>query len=163
MSISIIVAIAENNAIGKNNQLLWHIPGDLKRFKRITSGHKVIMGKKTYESLPVKPLPGRENIVISDNMKDRFEGCIMAWSIDDALKLSMPYEECFVIGGGTIYRQFMRFADKLYITRVFKSFDADTFFPDINPDEWDEIERITHPPDEKNDFEYAFITYVKKK
>ncbi len=130
--ISIIVAIAENNAIGKNNDLLWHIPEDMKRFRKITSGHKIIMGKRTYESLPYRPLKNRTNIVISDIPGDHYEGCVMAYSIQEAMDHCSPDEECFIIGGGMVYRQFLPLADKLYITRVDKSFDADIFFPDID-------------------------------
>jgi dihydrofolate reductase len=162
MSISIIVAIAENNAIGKNNELLWHISEDLKRFKRITSGHRVIMGRNTYLSLPVRPLPGRTNIVISDIPEETFEGCQMVSSIEQALEICETGEESFVIGGGMVYKQFLKHADKLYITRVYKSFEADTFFPEIHEDEWEEIERETHGPDSENDFKYAFIVYRRK-
>ena len=136
--ISIIVAIAENYAIGKNNELLWHIPEDMKRFKEITLGHKVIMGRKTYESLPRRPLRERTNIVISDIPGERYEGCLMAYSMEEALRHCTSREECFVIGGGTVYRQFMPLADKLYITWVHKSFDADTFYPEIDPKTWEE-------------------------
>lgn len=162
MSISIIVAIAENNAIGKNNELLWHISEDLKRFKRITSGHKIIMGRNTYLSLPIRPLPGRINVVISDIPGEKMEGCIMVNSIEQALEICQPEEECFIIGGGMVYRQFLKHAHKLYITRVFKSFEADTFFPEINYEEWEEIERETYGPDGENDFNYAFIVYRRK-
>jgi len=162
MGISIIVAIAENNAIGRNNKLLWHISEDLKRFKRITSGHKVIMGRNTYLSLPIRPLPERENIVISDIPDEKFEGCTMVNSIEQALEICHPDEECFVIGGGMVYRQFLQYASKLYITRVYKSFEADTFFPEINFDEWEEIQREPHIPGGENNFEYAFIIYQRK-
>jgi len=162
MSISIIVAIAENNAIGKDNKLLWHISSDLKRFKKITSGHKVIMGRNTYLSLPVRPLTGRTNIVVSDNPGEKFEGCIMVNSIRQALKMCPPDEECFVIGGAMAYRQFFRFAKKLYITKIFKSFEADTFFPEINPEEWKEISRENFGPDGENDFSHAYIIYERK-
>lgn len=162
MSISIIVAIAENHAIGRNNELLWHISEDLKRFKRITSGHRVIMGRNTYLSLPIRPLPGRTNIVISDIPGEKFEGCVMVNSIGQALEICQTDEENFVIGGGMIYKQFLQHANKLYITRVYKSFVADTFFPEFNDDEWEEIERETHGPDSENDFEYAFIVYRRK-
>ena len=162
MSISIIVAIAENNAIGRNNELLWYISEDLKRFKKITLGHKVIMGRNTYLSLPIRPLPGRTNIVISDVPDENFEGCVMLNSIEQALEMCQSDEECFVIGGGMVYKQFLPHASKLYITRVYKSFEADTFFPEINYDEWEEIERETHCPDGENDFEYAFIIYQRK-
>jgi dihydrofolate reductase len=162
MSISIIVAIAENNAIGRNNKLLWHISEDLKRFKKITLGHRVIMGRNTYLSLPNRPLPGRTNIVISDIPEEKFEGCITVNSIEQVLEICPKEEECFVIGGGMIYKQFLRYARKLYITRVFKSFDADIYFPEFNLDEWNEIERETHGPDDNNEFFYAFITYERK-
>ncbi len=159
--ISIIVAIAKNYAIGKNNELLWHIPEDMKRFKRITSGHKVIMGKKTYESLPYRPLKNRTNIVISDIPGDHYEECVMAYSIGEAIGYCDPEEECFVIGGGMVYRQFMPLADKLYITRVHKDFDADTFYPEIDPETWEEAERV-EGQGEGPCFSYSFVTYVRR-
>ncbi len=160
--ISIIVAIAENNAIGKDNDLLWHIPEDMQRFRRITSGHKIIMGKRTYESLPNRPLKNRTNIVISDIPGDHYDGCVMAYSIRQAMEQCTPDEECFVIGGGMVYRQFLPLADKLYITRVHKSFDADVFFPEIDPAIWEETER-EKGSGEGLDFTYSFITYQRKK
>lgn len=160
--ISIIVAIAENYAIGKNNDLLWHIPEDLKRFKRITSGHKIIMGKRTYESLPYHPLKNRTNIVISDIPGDRYEGCVMAYSIEEAMEHCLPDEECFIIGGGMVYRQFLPLADKLYITWVDKAFEADIYFPEIDPDTWEETER-EEGDGEGLDFTYSFVTYERKK
>ena len=159
--ISIIVAIAENHAIGKNNDLLWHIPEDLKRFKRITGGHKILMGKRTYESLPVRPLPNRTSIVISDDPDDIFEGCITAYSIEEAMEHCSEDEECFIIGGGMIYRQFLPLADRLYITKVKASFDADVFFPEIHPDEWQEV-KVEDPTDENRNMDYSFITYHRK-
>jgi dihydrofolate reductase len=162
MSISIIVAIAENNAIGLKNKLLWHISEDMKMFKKITMGHKVIMGRNTYLSLPVKPLAGRTNIVITDKSEEQFEGCITVYSVEKALEICLADEECFVIGGAMIYKQFLRYAKKLYITRVFKSYDADTFFPEIYLDEWNEIKRETYGADGRNEFSYAFITYERK-
>ncbi len=134
--ISIIVAIADNNAIGINNQLLRHIPGDLKRFKNITTGHTVVMGRNTYYSLPKRPLPNRINIVVSDNLNDRFEGCVMAYSIEEAIEKCSETDENFIIGGGLIYREFFPEANKLYITRIHQSFEADTFFPEIDPERW---------------------------
>jgi dihydrofolate reductase len=134
--ISIIVAIADNNAIGKNNQLLYHIPGDLKRFRKLTTGHTVVMGKRTYYSLPKRPLPDRINIVVSDDRNDHFEGCIMAYSIEEAIEKCNEKDENFIIGGGIIYKEFYPFSNKLYITRIHKSFDADTFFPEIDPEQW---------------------------
>jgi dihydrofolate reductase len=134
--ISIIVAVAENLAIGKDNRLLWHISDDLKRFKQLTSGHTVIMGRNTWLSLPKRPLPNRTNIVITDNPDECFEGCEMVDSIEAAIAKCPPDEESFVMGGASIYRQFMPLADKLYITRVKKAFDGDTFFPEIDPENW---------------------------
>ena len=160
--ISIIAAIAENNAIGKDNKLLWHISNDLKRFKRITTGHTVVMGKKTFESLPGGPLTDRKNIVISDSRSDKFDGCVMAYSIDDALSKCDDGKENFIIGGGSIYSQFLKYATKLYITRVHKSFDADTYFPELNYDEWIEAEKEYFPADKKSSFSYSFITYKRK-
>jgi dihydrofolate reductase len=159
--ISIIVAIASNWAIGKNNDLLWHISDDLKRFKRITSGHPVIMGRNTYLSLPKRPLVNRTNIVITDIEGERFEGCITVNSIEEALSHCSETEESFVIGGGAVYRQFLPHANKLYLTRVHKDFEADIFFPEINFTEWHLVEREDHGPDGKNDFSYSFLTYVK--
>lgn len=162
MSISIIVAIAENYAIGKDNELLWHISDDLQHFKKITLGHKMIMGKNTYLSLPVRPLPKRTSIVITDDPDDHFEGCIMAHSIEDAMDACSEDEECFIIGGGSIYNQFMPLADKLYITRVRRSYEADTFFPEISEAEWELIEEEDHVDEENNGLEFSFQVYKRK-
>ncbi|MQY78404.1 MAG: dihydrofolate reductase [Bacteroidetes bacterium] len=161
-TISIIVAIAENNAIGKDNKLLWHISNDLKRFKRLTTGHPVIMGKNTYESLPVRPLPNRTNIVLSDVEGEKIEGCVMAYSIEEAIAKCPDNEECFVIGGGMIYRQFFKIADRLYITKVHKSFEADTFFPYINYDDWELVEKEDHGPEGNNNFSFSYTVYKRK-
>jgi dihydrofolate reductase len=161
-NISIIVAIAENNGIGKNNDLLWHISADLKRFRQITLGHTVIMGKNTYLSLPLRPLKNRRNIVISDNRSDHFEGCLTVFSVDEAIENCNENEESFVIGGASVYRQFMPFAQRLYLTRVNRSFDADTFFPDIIASQWEEISREVPAPDPQNDFTYEFIILKRK-
>ena len=157
--ISIIVAIAENYAIGKNNDLLWHIPEDLKRFKRLTTGHPVIMGKKTYESLPRRPLPNRVNIVITDDPEDLFEQCVMAFSIEDALTKLNPSDENFIIGGASVYRQFLPFSDRLYITWVHKSFDGDVFFPEIDFSEWLLVSSEEIPAGGDNDFAYSNRIY----
>jgi dihydrofolate reductase len=155
--ISIIVAIAENNAIGKNNQLLCHVPGDLQRFSKITSGHTVVMGKRTYYSLPKRPLPNRINIVISDNRNDNFEGCVMAYSIEDALEQCNPADENFIIGGGIIYKEFFPFATKLYLTRIHKSFEADTFFPEIDPTKWIVREEVKASDERQSGVSSSFI------
>ena len=162
MSISIIVAVAENYAIGKDNDLLWHISDDLKRFKRITTGNTMIMGKNTFLSLPIRPLPNRISIVITDDPVDNYEGCIMAYSIEDAIAKCDEGEECFIIGGGSIYRQFLPMADKLYITRVKRVYEGDIFFPEINENDWTLIEEENHI-DEKNDsLPFSFQTYIRK-
>ncbi len=160
--ISIIVAIAENMAIGKNNDLLWHIPEDLKRFKRITSGHPVIMGKRTYESLPRRPLPNRRNIVITDIKGEELEGCEMAWSIAEAIAKCNPSEENFVIGGASIYKQFLPYADRLYLTRIHKSFDADVFFPEIDHSQWKLNSKEDFAGDDLNDFAWSNEIYERK-
>jgi len=161
--ISIIVAIAENDAIGRENKLLWHISADLKRFKQITAGHTVIMGKNTFFSLPKRPLADRRNIVISDDPGDSFRGCEMAYSIREAIRKCEFGRENFVIGGASVYRQFMPHAQKLYVTRVHKSFDADTFFPEIPPAEWEITEEENIRDDPQNDFTYSFMTFERKK
>lgn len=161
--ISIIVAVATNGAIGKNNELLWHIPGDLPRFKELTTGHCLIMGKRTWYSLPRRPLPDRTNIVLTDDPCECIEGCISAYSVEDALSKCEEGKEVFVIGGGSVYRQFLDIADKLYLTHVHKDFDADTFFPDIDPEEWIEADREDHERPGEVDFSWSYVTYIRKK
>ena len=155
-NIAIIVAIAQNFAIGRNNDLLFHLPNDLKRFKKITSGHAVIMGKKTLFSLPNGPLPNRRNIVITDVLGETFEGCETVYSIDEAVKVVSNEGLAFVIGGGMIYRQFYPIAGKLFLTMAHQDFEADTFFPEIDFNEWKELARETLF-DEKNNFGYSNI------
>ena len=145
--ISIIVAIAENMAIGKNNDLLWHVPADLKRFKQITSGHPVVMGKRTWESLPRKPLPNRRNIVITDIQGEEIEGCEMAYSIEEAIAKCNPSDETFIIGGASVYRQFLPYTHRLYLTLVHKSFEADVFFPEIDFSQWKCVSKEDFLPD----------------
>jgi len=161
-NISVIVAIAENNAIGKNNELLWKLSDDLKRFKKITAGHTVIMGRRTFQSLPGGALPNRRNMVISDIPGEIFDNCIMASSFEEALSLCDEKEESFIIGGGMVYKQFLPHTRKLYITKVHREFDADTFFTEINYDEWNEISREHIPATEKNEFPHTFIVYERK-
>jgi dihydrofolate reductase len=158
--ISIIVAIAKNFAIGRNNQLLWHIPSDLKRFKKITAGHQVIMGKLTYLSLPVRPLPNRTNVVITDDREETFEECKTVYSINEALDLCNENDESFIIGGGSVYRQFLPLCNKLYLTVVNKDFEADTFFPQVDLSEWRLIEKEDHTDDSLG-FSYSFLTFEK--
>lgn len=161
--ISIIVAIAEDYGIGNKNELLWYVPEDLKRFKKLTFGHTIIMGKKTWESLPKKPLPGRKNIVITDNPHETIEFSITAYSIEDSLSKCGENDEVFIIGGGSIYRQFMPFADRLYITHIHKKAPADIYFPFIDPEIWEPIEKEEHRRDKNNDIPYTYIIYNRKK
>lgn len=160
MIISIVVAIAQNNGIGKNNQLLWHLPADLKHFKDITAGNTVIMGRKTYDSIG-KPLPNRRNIVITRNTETTIPGVEIAHSLTDAFILCEGTDEIFVIGGAEIYNQAMDYCHKIYLTVVEGDFDADTFFPVINTAEWEETQSISHAPDEKNKLGYTFSTLVR--
>ena len=160
-NISIIVAIAQNFAIGKNNDLLFHLPNDLKRFKQITTGHPVIMGRKTLLSLPKGALPNRRNIVISDIPGEKFERCEMVSSIEAAAVAVKDEQESFIIGGGMIYQQFFPLAGKLYLTLVHRDFDADVYFPEIDYSEWEELFREDHS-DEKNGFEYSYLDLKRK-
>ncbi len=159
MDITVIVAIAENNAIGKNNDLLWHISGDLKRFKEITTGHTIIMGRKTYLSLPKRPLPNRRSIVISDIPKECIEGVEIATSIEHALSLADIDKENFIIGGGMIYNQFLPIANKIYLTKVHQNYDADVFFPEIDYSNWEIIETEEHTEHEPP---FSYLTLKRK-
>jgi dihydrofolate reductase len=160
-NISIIVAIAENRAIGKDNRLLWHLSDDLKRFKKLTTGHTLILGRNTFLSLPGGALPNRRHIVISDVPGESFEGCEMARSIEEAVKLAGTEDECFVIGGGMIYRQFLPLAGKLYLTRVHQSFEADTFFPEIDFSKWKAVYSEKVDAGERNEYAHTYTEYVR--
>ena len=158
MIISLIVAIGKNNEIGKDNHMLCHMPADLKHFKKITSDHTVIMGRKTFDSLPKGPLPNRKNIVISRNKDLKINGVFVYPSIDYALIKSIDEDEVFIIGGAEIYKQTIHDADKLYLTKIHTTFkDADSFFPEIDYKEWKTISQETFPADEKNPHSYTFI------
>ncbi|MGC8864384.1 MAG: dihydrofolate reductase [Bacteroidales bacterium] len=161
-NLSIIVALANENAIGYQNRLLCHIPGDLKRFRDLTLWHPVIMGRKTWESLPKKPLPGRTNIVLTSQTNFTAEGAEVVHNPQQALAKCPLNTECFVIGGAEIYRIFLPWVSKLYITRIYQKFEADTFFPDINFDEWELVAEENYPEDETNPIPYAYLTYVRK-
>lgn len=161
--LTIIVAAGENNAIGKDNDLIWHLSDDLKRFKKLTNGHHIIMGRKTFESFP-KPLPNRTHIVITrqENYKAP-DGVIVVNSLTDAIDAAKNDNNPFIIGGGEIYKQAMSLADTLKITRVHASFEnADTFFPEIDIDKWEETNRIMHEADEKHAHAFSFITYTRR-
>lgn len=160
--ISIIVAVSEDWGIGKNNELLWNISEDLKRFKSLTTGNTIIMGKKTWESLPRRPLPGRRNIVLTDNTKEIIEGAVTCYSIEDAVSKCSREEEVFIIGGGSIYRQFMPVADKLYITHVRSKAPADIYFPVIDLNIWKVAEKEDFEVSETNPLAYSYVIYVRR-
>lgn len=161
--VSIIAAVSSNYAIGKQNKLLWHLPADLKHFKELTTGHTVIMGKRTFESLPNGPLPNRKNIVLRSILSDGItEGYFEADSIEDALELCEKEEQVFIIGGSTVYKGCLDKADNMYITWVHADFPADTFFPQIDSFDWEEISREDHAADEKNPYAYSFVEYIRK-
>ena len=159
--ITLIAAVAENNALGKDNQLLWHLPDDFKRFKNITSGHHIIMGRKTFESFP-KPLPNRIHVIITRQKDYQPEACHVVDSLAKAISVCPKDEDLFIIGGGEIYKQSIEMADKLDITRVHHTFDADTFFPEIDLTKWKLTSEEYHPKDEKHRFDFTFETYIKK-
>lgn len=160
--ISLIVAASTNNAIGKNNQLLWHLPKDLKFFKNTTWGMVVIMGRKTYESVN-KPLPGRLNIVITKNAEWKADPVRPVPSLDEAINLAKKesFKEIFIIGGGEIYKQAMPLADKIYMTRVHTHLEADTFFPGIDEEEWSLISSQDFEKDDKHAYDFSFQTWVR--
>ena len=160
MILSIIVAVANNNVIGKDNKLIWHLPADLKYFKALTMGAPIIMGRKTYESIG-KPLPGRTSIIITQNRDFKADGCIVVHSLESALAEAKGSAEAFIIGGEQIYRQAMAFADKIYVTRVHETFEGDSFFPETDPLTWQLIDRKDNIPDEKNMFHYSFLTFKR--
>lgn len=156
MKISLIVAMASNRAIGLNNQMPWHLSADLKKFKQITMGLPILMGRKTYESIG-RPLPGRNNIIISRNPSYQQPGCQVFDNVDKVITACQEYNEIFVIGGATFYQAMLPKADLLYLTQINKAFDADTFFPVINQQEWKEIAREDIDNDPTVDFSYSFL------
>jgi dihydrofolate reductase len=160
-NISIIVAIAENRAIGKDNKLLWHLSDDLKRFKKLTTGHTLIMGRNTLLSLPNGALPNRRHIVISDKPGESFDRCEMAGSMEEAIRLAGSHEECFVIGGGMVYTQFLPLAGKLYLTQVHESFEADTYFPEIDFNQWKAVLSEELEAGERNQFAHTYTEFVR--
>ncbi len=162
MTLSIIVAMAENRAIGRNGDLIWHNSRDLKQFKKITTGHSVIMGYKTYLSLPNhKALPNRRNIILSSRLDEAPEGFELADSINAALDMVKDEEEVFIMGGGSIYEQFLPKADRLYLTRLDKEFEADTFFPYINFEEWNLVDLEVIDDDPQVDYSYRFEVWER--
>lgn len=167
MLISIIVAVSENNVIGRNNDLPWHLPADMKYFKNTTLGHCVVMGRKNYDSIPLKyrPLQGRINIVVTRNKNFHAAGVVAAGSIEEAIDYAKNKNEseCFIIGGGEVFSQSLKYCDKVYLTRIHHSFDGDVFFPELPLHEWKEVSRIENKADEKNILPFSFLVYERKK
>lgn len=161
MNISIIAAVSRNNVIGHKNALPWHLPEDMKYFQKITMGKPVIMGGKTFESIG-KALPKRTNIILSKDEKYKASGCVIAHSIEEALKIaSKENKEIMIIGGESTYKQFLPLANKMYLTFIDADFKGDTYFPEYNKKEWKEIERTDHLADEKNLYPYSFVVLVR--
>ncbi|MDO5971310.1 dihydrofolate reductase [Flavivirga aquimarina] len=160
--LTIIVAAAENDAIGKDNKLIWHLSDDLKRFKSLTNGHHIIMGRKTFESFP-KPLPNRTHVVITRQTDYQApEGVIIVNSLEDAINVAKNDPQPYIIGGGEIYKQALLLADKIELTRVHENFEGDAFFPEIDASVWTETTNVFHTKDDKHDYEFSFLTYVRK-
>ena len=159
--ITMIAAAAENNALGKDNDLVWHLPDDFKRFKRLTSGHHIIMGRKTFESFP-KLLPDRTHVIITRKEDYSPENTIVVHSMEEALKVSKLDDEAFIIGGGEIYKMGMEHADRIELTRVHGEFEADTHFPEIDKSEWEIVKDQFHDKDEKHDYSFTYLTYERK-
>lgn len=153
--IIMIAAAAENNALGKNNELVWHLPNDFKRFKNLTSGHHIIMGRKTFESFP-KPLPNRTHIVITRQRNYKPEGCTVVNSMEEAIQSCPQNENIFIIGGGEIYNLGLPYSDKIELTLVHHTFDADAFFPKINENDWQIINSDYQQKDEKHLFDFTY-------
>jgi len=158
--ITIIAAIANNRALGMNNKLIWHLPEDLKRFKSVTRGHHVIMGRKTFESLG-KPLPNRTSIIITRNKNYNAQACLVVNSLEEALEKAKEDKNPFILGGSEIYKLAMPIADKLDLTLVHHEFEADAFFPEIDSSIWKESSRQDFKADDKNKYDYSFVTYEK--
>ena len=169
MIVSLIVATPSNLAIGKNNQLIWNLPKDMKFFMETTTGHPVIMGRKNYESIPKKfrPLKNRTNVIITRNKKYAADGCIVVNNLEDSIKALAKenYEEVFVIGGGEIYKRFLEknLIDRMYVTHIDQAFDGDTFFPEVDYSQWDSDTIMTHDKDEENPHSFKVIRYEKRK
>ncbi|MCX2719105.1 dihydrofolate reductase [Lentiprolixibacter aurantiacus] len=158
-----IAAVGENGSLGKDNKLLWHLPDDFKRFKQITTGHKIIMGRKTFESFP-KPLPNRFHIIITRNLEYSTDHpqCKVVHSLQEALQLVEENEKAFIIGGGEIYTQALPYSDLIELTRVHANFEADAFFPEIKAEEWEIVGETHHEKDERHAYAFTYITYKRK-
>lgn len=161
MKISIVVVADENNGIGKNNQLLCHLPADLKHFKNLTTGNTVIMGRKTFDSIG-KPLPNRKNVVITHQANLVIEGCEVVQSLQEAIQSAAQNTDVCIIGGAEIYNQSLELTDTIYLTRIHHEFDADAFFPPINSNIWEQTSNEKHEVDDKNKYDYSFTTYIRR-
>ncbi len=163
-TISLICALAEDRGIGRKQELLWRLPNDMKRFKTLTEGHIVVMGRKTFESLPKGALPNRKNIVLTSMPEAMGTTCIACTSMEEAIQLSEKDKEIFIIGGAGAYKEALALADKMYLTFVHSTFpDADVHFPEVNYDEWEEVKREEHKADEKHAYDYTFVDFVRKR
>ncbi|WP_440122760.1 dihydrofolate reductase [Tenacibaculum sp. Ill] len=160
--ITLIAAIAKNNALGKDNDLIWHLPADLKRFKKVTTGHPILMGRNTFESIG-KPLPNRTSIIITRNKNYFIDGCLIANSIEQAIELAEG-KDAFIIGGAQIYKEALEqsLVDRLDITVLHHEFEADAFFPKIDMNVWKEVAREDFKADEKNKYDYSFVSYERR-
>ena len=159
--ITIIAAVSENNVLGKNNKLIWHIPDDLKRFKKLTLGHSVIMGRKTFESI-AKPLPQRKNIILTRNKNYKAKGALIAHNVKEALNFCENDNQPFIIGGGEIYKLFMGISNKIELTRIHKSYDGDAFFPEILEEKWKLVNSKKNNLNETKIINFSYLTYLKK-
>lgn len=160
--ITVIAAIAKNNALGKNNDLIWHLPADLKRFKQVTTGHYILMGRNTFESIG-RPLPNRTTIIITRNKNYFKDGCLIAHSLEQAIEMAKEESQIFIIGGAQIYKETIEknIADQLDITLVHQEFEADVYFPEIDKKKWKETAREDFKADHKNNYDYSFISYQR--
>lgn len=159
--LTMIAAAAENNALGKDNDLVWHLPDDFKRFKKLTTGHPIIMGRKTFESFP-QPLPNRTHIVITRNKDYQADGAVVVNSLEKAIEIAKKDPQPYIIGGGEIYNLALPKADKIELTRVHDSFEADAFFPEIDKDQWELKAEEFHPKDEKHQYAFTYLTYERR-
>ena len=159
--LTMIAAAAENNALGKDNDLVWHLPDDFKRFKRLTSGHHIIMGRKTFESFP-KLLPDRTHVIITRKEDYQPEGAIVVHSMEEAIRVSKLDDQAFIIGGGEIYKMGLEHAEKIELTRVHGEFDADTYFPEIDKEKWKIVKDQFHDKDDKHEYSFTYLTYERK-
>lgn len=160
MNLTIIAAMSENRVIGRDNDLAWHLPDDLKRFKELTKGHHVIMGRKTFESVG-KPLPGRTNIIVTNQKEYKAPGCIIVHTLKEAIQKAENDKQPYIIGGGKIYDQALPLCDTLEITHIHAQVEGDTYFPEVDTSKWQIVAKESHPADDKHEFAFDFLTYQR--